>query len=53
MVYLIIVSVKPGPDLSRSKLGMVRFVTMSSKLVKLVSDQVKDQVGQARPDPYY
>ena len=36
-------SVKPGPDLSRFRLGLVRLVTRSAKARW---DQVGDQVGQ-------
>ena len=45
-------SVKPGPDLSRSRLGLVRLVTRSAKArFGQVGDQVsqvKDQVGQGQ-----
>ena len=45
-------SVKPGPDLSRFRLGLVRFVTRSAKAkFGQVGDQVrkvKDQVGQGQ-----
>ena len=45
-------SVKPGPDLSRLRLGLVRLVTRSTKArfgqaVDQVG-QVKDQVGQGQ-----
>ena len=38
-------SVKPGPDLSRSRLGLVRLVTRSAKVR---FGQVCDQVGQSQ-----
>ena len=45
-------SVKPGPDLSRFRLGLVRLVTKSAKAkFGQVGDQVskvKDQVGQGQ-----
>ena len=45
-------SVKPGPDLSRLRLGLVRLVTRSAKArFGQVGDQVsqvKDQVGQGQ-----
>ena len=45
-------SVKPGPDLARSRLGLVRLVTRSAKArFSQVGDQVsqvKDQVGQGQ-----
>ena len=45
-------SVKPGPDLSRFRLGLVRLVTRSVKArFGQVGDQVsqvKDQVGQGQ-----
>ena len=45
-------SVKPGPDLSRFRLGLVRLVTRSAKArFGQVGDQVsqvKDQVGQGQ-----
>ena len=51
MVCLIILSTS-GPDLSRFRLGLVRFVTRSAKAkFGQVGDQVrkvKDQVGQGQ-----
>ena len=45
-------SVKPGPDLARSRLGLVRLVTRSAKArfsqVGEQVSQVKDQVGQGQ-----
>ena len=38
-------SVKPGPDLSRLRLGLVRLVTRSTKAM---FGQAGDQVGQAK-----
>ena len=42
-------SVKPGPDFSRSRLGLVRLVTRSAKArFGQDGDQVMDQVGQGQ-----
>ena len=45
-------SVKPGPDLSRSRLGLVRLLTRTAKAmfgqVGYQVSQVKDQVGQGQ-----
>ena len=45
-------SVKPGPDLSRSRLGFVRLLTRTAKAmfgqVDYQVSQVKDQVGQGQ-----
>ena len=42
-------SVKPGRDLSRLRLGLVRLVTRSAKArFGQVGNQVKDQVGQGQ-----
>ena len=45
-------SVKPGPDLSRSRLGLVKLLTKTAKAMFAQVDyqvsQVKDQVGQGQ-----
>ena len=45
-------SVKPGPELSRSRLGLVRLLTRTAKArfgkVGYHVRQVKDQVGQGQ-----
>ena len=45
-------SVKPGPDLSRSRLGLVRLLTRTAKAmfgqVGYQVSQVKEQVGQGQ-----
>ena len=45
-------SVKPGPELSRSRLGLVRLLTRTAKAtfgqVGYQVSQVKDQVGQGQ-----
>ena len=49
-------SVKPGPDLSRSRLGFVRLLTRTTKaMFGYQVSQVKDQVGpgQELDNNYY